>query len=179
MLILKKTARVIVTWGCNRQCEGCCNNSLDKSEIKTVTIEELRQYEEIVITGGEPMLLKDKLYNFISDLKKNMPKAKIYLYTSYWDDSQLSKYTIGMLSGISFTIHNESTDKDIIALKNLSRYIDRFLSTRLFIDNRLYDKYDFSNINFDRWDVIRKLQWKKECEPAHHEELLYFPLDGR
>ena len=48
---MKKTARVIVTLKCNRNCPGCCNMNLP--EYREVhTDEELLDYEEIVITGG-------------------------------------------------------------------------------------------------------------------------------
>lgn len=47
---MKKTARVIVTLKCNRNCPGCCNTNLP--EYREVhTDEELLDYEEIVITG--------------------------------------------------------------------------------------------------------------------------------
>lgn len=57
---MKKTARVIVTLKCNRNCPGCCNMNLP--EYREVhTDEELLDYEEIVITGGEPMLIPGKV----------------------------------------------------------------------------------------------------------------------
>lgn len=62
---MKKTARVIVTLKCNRNCPGCCNTNLP--EYREVhTDEELLDYEEIVITGGEPMLIPGKVLEFIN-----------------------------------------------------------------------------------------------------------------
>lgn len=64
---MKKTARVIVTFGCNRKCPGCCNSQLP--EYRTIhSDEELMKYQEIVITGGEPMLIPGKVLEFINSM---------------------------------------------------------------------------------------------------------------
>lgn len=178
----KTTARLIVTYRCNRSCPGCCNghgNSV--REIKD--IQELLGFDEIILTGGEPMLLGFKLGQFISTLREDGFKGKIYIYTAFFDEnSVLHKNIIKNSDGITYTIHVEANDSDIKALKSLSempvlQWGD--FSSRLIIDSRVYEKYDFSNIDLKNWDVIRKLQWKDECQPTEHEELLYFPLDGR
>lgn len=66
---MKKTARVIVTLACNRKCPGCCNETIGKvASIGDISV--LSDYEEVVITGGEPMLNPDSLLRFIKALKK-------------------------------------------------------------------------------------------------------------
>lgn len=83
------------------------------------------------------------------------------------------------LDGFTFTLHAECTDADIIALKNLSNsgvLQDKGFSSRLVIDKRVYDRYDLSNINFSRWSVIRKSEWKEKCDPADNEELVIYEL---
>lgn len=175
---MKKTARVIVTYKCNRSCPGCCNghgNSVRKIE----NIEELLGYEEIILTGGEPMLLGSTLQEFIQKLRVGMYSGKIYLYTAHWKDSRFNHEIIKMVNGITFTIHAEAVDADIISLKWLSkqkRLAEPNFSSRLIIDSRVYEKYDFSNIDLTNWDVIRKLQWKDYCPPAPNEELVEFLL---
>ena len=175
---MKTTARLIVTYRCNRSCPGCCNGH--GNEIRKIeSIDELLGYEEIILTGGEPMLLRNVLQIFIDLLKIRGYTGKIYLYTAYWQDSRINHELIKAVNGISFTIHAEANDADIIALKSLSRQkrlAEPNFSSRLIIDSRVYEKYDFSNIDLTNWDVIRKLLWKDECSPAEHEELLYFPL---
>jgi hypothetical protein len=83
------------------------------------------------------------------------------------------------MNGITYTIHAEATDADIMILKSLSKLTvlkEPNFSSRLIIDSRVYDHYDFSNIDLTNWDVIRKLQWKDHCEPAPNEELVEFLL---
>lgn len=78
---MKKTARVIVTFRCNRKCPGCCNLNLPEYR-KVHTDEELMEYQEIVITGGEPMLIPGKTLEFINRMWDKGYRGKMYLYTS-------------------------------------------------------------------------------------------------
>lgn len=177
--MLKKTARVIVTFECNRNCPGCCNKKLP--EYKVIhNINELLAYQEIVITGGEPMLIPGKVMDLVDGLRTDCDyRGKIYMYTSLWNGKKISKDILRELDGITYTLHAESTDKEIMELKALSNsgilQNPSFVS-RLFIDTRVYERYDLSNINFARWSVIRKLVWKEKCEPAQNEDLLVYKL---
>ena len=60
-------ARVIVTKKCNRKCKGCCNERLGL--IDKVSFEDLFKYEEICITGGEPMLMSERVVEMIHRLR--------------------------------------------------------------------------------------------------------------
>jgi len=176
----KTTARVIVAYQCNRSCPGCCNthgNAVRKIE----GIQELLKYKEIIITGGEPMLMPTELNEFITRLKGiNDYKGKIFLYTALFDAlNERHRKVLSRVDGITYTIHSEASDNDIKLLKWLSCLSilgSAGFSSRLIIDNRIYDRYDFSNIDLTNWDVIRKLQWKDHCEPAPNEELVEFLL---
>ena len=166
---MKDTARVIVTMRCNRNCPGCCNNSL--KDIPRITMEQLKDYKKVVITGGEPFLLGDTwLENFILGLCKQNEDQYIYLYTAetaLWRHRKVLDY----LDGITVTLHAECTDDDIRNLKDLPCYIKTNIDTRLFIDSRVYDRYDLSNIDFTWWYIVRKLHWKDYCDPADNEDL--------
>ena len=109
------------------------------------TDEELLDYEEIVITGGEPMLIPGKVLEFINRMWDKGYRGKMYLYTSYWNGKGISKEILKELDGFTFTLHAECTDADIIALKNLSNsgvLQDKGFSSRLVVDKRVYDRYD-------------------------------------
>ena len=81
---MKKTARVIITSKCDRKCPGCCNSKLDYTSLAKVIggITALKDYEEVVITGGEPMINPAQLYTVIKMLRKQNKRQKIYLYTA-------------------------------------------------------------------------------------------------
>lgn len=51
-----RKARVLVTQKCNKSCDGCCNKSNILDSMVTITsIDDLTCYDEIMITGGEPV----------------------------------------------------------------------------------------------------------------------------
>lgn len=82
--------------------------------------------------------------------------------------------------GLHYTLHAEATDRDVGDLKELCNLITHSIfygsssetSFRLAIDKILYDRYDFSNIDFSGWHVIRKMEWKANCPFPENEELL-------
>ncbi len=172
---MKKTARVIVTLACNRKCPGCCNETIGKvASIGDISV--LSDYEEVVITGGEPMLNPDSLLRFIKALKKQNKRQRVYLYTACLSMDDYGKI-LNQLDGITVTLHAEVTDDDIRNLKYMSYNLyGEDLDMRLFIDRRVYEKYDLSNICLKTWDVVRKLEWKEKCNPADNEDLLLFHL---
>lgn len=173
---MKQTARVIVTLVCDRSCPGCCNtNGLDG--IQEVNLERLKDYEEVVLTGGEPLLMGDKfLVQLIKKLRKQNKNQSIYLYTANLALDEHEK-VLDLLDGITVTLHAEATDNDIRSLKYMSENLyGEPLDMRLFIDERVYDRYDLSNIRMSTWDVVRKLKWLDRCEPADNEDLLMLRL---
>lgn len=132
---------------------------------------QLKDYKKVVITGGEPFLLNDLwLENFIIGLLNQNEDQFIYLYTA---ETALWRHrkVLDVLDGITVTLHAECTDDDIRNLKELPCYIKTSIDTRLFIDSKVYDRYDLPNINLSWWDVIRKLRWKDHCDPADNEDL--------
>ena len=173
---MKQTARVIVTLACDRSCPGYCNtNGLDG--ILEVNLEQLKEYEEVVLTGGEPLLMGDKfLVQLIKKLRKQNRNQSIYLYTANLALDEHEK-VLDLLDGITVTLHAEATDNDIRSLKYMSENLyGEPLDMRLFIDERVYDRYDLSNIRMSTWDVVRKLKWLDRCELADNEDLLMLRL---
>ena len=84
---------------------------------------------------------------------------------------------IGMVFILPPFVHKADTDEDIRNLKYMSSNLyDEDLDMRLFIDKRVYDRYDLSNICMKTWDVVRKLEWKEKCDPAENEELFLWNL---
>ena len=179
-----KKARVIVTLKCNRDCENCCNKEEVFKQHKILTdINDLLSYDEIIITGGEPILLCGMLINYLYYLRGKYKKL-IFLYSALYNNEQEYIDILRVVSGLHFTLHNEAKDKEIDELKKLSslllKYKDiyKHLSLRLAIDNRLYDKYDFSNINFSGWSVVRKMKWLVNAPLPKDEELFVFDLEN-
>lgn len=156
---MKKTARVIVTLACNRKCPGCCNETIGKvASIGDISV--LSDYEEVVITGGEPMLNPDSLLRFIKALKKQNKRQRVYLYTACLSMDDYGKI-LNQLDGITVTLHAEATDDDIRNLKYMSHNLYgedldmRCSSTVEYMKNMIYQ------YRLKTWDVVRKRNGKR------------------
>jgi len=174
-----KKARLLITQNCDKNCDGCCNkHSVFKPRVLN-NLNELLNYNEVMITGGEPLLYPHRIITIIDFLRQNNFKGKIYLYSAKY--IQKTYYELlQKIDGLHYTLHAEATDRDVSDLKELCNLITHSIfygsssetSFRLAIDKRLYAKYDFSNIDFSGWHVIRKMEWQMECPLPENEELL-------
>jgi organic radical activating enzyme len=175
-------ARVIVTMACNRHCKNCCNKEEVFMQHKVLNdVHDLLTYDEIIITGGEPMLIPDKITLFVRVLRRKLEyEGKIYIYTALFNKDLFSeyKYLFNFINGIHYTVHYESTDQEVMELKLLSQMLkhQHDISSRLAIDSRLYERYDFSNIDFSAWSVVRKLKWQINCKLPEDERLFIYEL---
>lgn len=172
---MKKTARVIITSKCDRKCPGCCNSKLDYTSLAKVIggITALKDYEEVVITGGEPMINPAQLYTVIKMLRKQNKRQKIYLYTACltMDDHPV---ILKHLDGITVTVHAEATDEDIRNLKYMSSNLyDEDLDMRLFIDKRVYDRYDLSNICMENMGCSEKTGMERKVRSGRKRRTVF------
>lgn len=81
----RNNCRVVLTDRCNLTCKFCCMKDKDiySSFVnQPALLIAMREYDEIAITGGEPLLEPEKLIQFICLLKYFNKDAKIYLYTN-------------------------------------------------------------------------------------------------
>lgn len=178
-----KKARIVVTLECNRDCENCCNKEGVFNQHKILgNITDVLDYDEIIITGGEPMLIWDRVYNLIVFIRDAGYCGRIYLYSALynWHLERAYSLILDIIDGLCFTVHNEAKDREIMELKELSESSmledNKNKSLRLHIDSRLYDSYDFSNIDFSNWTVVRKLKWLENCPLPENEELFLYQL---
>lgn len=182
-------ARVMVTAKCPKNCDGCCNTGPVFEQHKVIkSDDELSGADEIIITGGEPLLQPEKVMKFIGDIRSRdrFDRPKFYLYSALVPkDFEMSRL-FNVLSGFQFTLHAEAAPSDVIALKELSRQLGMFKKYRdrpwenkcfrLNIDKRLYDEYDFGNIDLTPWDVVRKMKWIEDCPLPEGEKLFLYEL---
>ena len=178
---MEKKARLIYTLECNRNCEGCCNDSLDMCTIKTIdSIQDLNDYNEMIITGGEPMLNVKKLKKFIQQLRENngTRHAKIIIQTAYYHDGihRIANRTLlREINGLNYTLHDNPSLADMIRLRALIKDLEVVSSHGIFrlnIDARVYSTHDLSNLNLTVFDEVRKMAWKDDCPLPSGEELL-------
>lgn len=183
-------ARVIVTYNCPRHCENCCNVHI--GNVPEVKFEDLLKYEELVITGGEPMLLAPRVVEMIHRLRENGYEGKIWLYTSCVKISRWAdRAVLNEVDGITYTLHHMPSQDDLRYARKLSKYIldnqdnrNNKRSDRLLIDSRCYTVEVLQFIGsddynpLDHWTSVKPLKWKDdECLLPENEELVFYDLE--
>lgn len=186
---MKDVARVIVTYNCPRRCPNCCNEHI--GNVPAVKFEDLLKYKELVITGGEPMLIGERVVEMIHRLRTNGYNGKIWLYTACiktakWAD----RAVLQEVAGITYTLHHKPSHVDLSDARKLNKFILDNLdnrkcnrSDRLLIDSRCYTEEVLSIIGLHdtgtkHWTSVKPLKRKDdECPLPDNEELIYYDLE--
>lgn len=169
---MKKVARLIITKKCHLSCDGCANTykSIMKHAIKIDALYDLpNDLDEIMITGGEPMLYPNETLKIVQILRGKYPSAGLFLYTTLFSKDLI--WMLNYFDGMNFTVHWPTGIKEV---EDLSRFQSLILdhiehgsesyrtrSFRLYIDNRVNEVlYILPNL----WDRIRISKWMTEEE---------------
>ena len=171
-----KTARVIITFDCSKHCSYCVNkyNYIMKQAIKINDLDKLKGFDEIVITGGEPMLDPQTTLAILKDIWSIEPDINKYMYTALYsyELTELIEY----LNGITYTIHglfNMDDLESFTKFQEFTRYYNKDKSYRLAISptiERPIMIYPYL------WKEIKIKDWKEEgrCKIPEHETLFIY-----
>jgi MoaA/NifB/PqqE/SkfB family radical SAM enzyme len=156
------TARVITTFDCSRNCPGCCNTygSIMSNARNISSLSELKNFQTICLTGGEPMEEPQRTIQIIKAIRKTNLKAKIFLYTALYKEEV--KDIIQMVDGIHFTLHVNATKADLDGFQKFQEAIKSGNgSYRLYIDPRVEGSI---SIQPNLWHRIEVKPWLSEKE---------------
>lgn len=159
--------RLLLTEECNRSCKGCCNKGWDLSSIPVCISYE--GFEEILITGGEPLIKPGLLFATIINIRM-VTDTPIYIYTAYREDPARLWRFLSLVDGITLTLH---TKKDVAAFKELNDMVIRYLpagskSLRL----NVFKGIELTGIDTSRWIVKKDMVWIKDCPLPENEEFM-------
>lgn len=168
----KKIIHILILSKCSHTCKYCCNREYSFDEIPTVTVEELKNAEEIYLTGGEPFLLNE-VCDFSKQLKKQYPNIKrVIIYTCgdslfYWMRNNGNLHDI---DGLNIAPKNENDVECLLKIFNEERYLKQI---RELQSNRIYIFPDVKEYfkGFDSLDTCKNTQviereWQEEFEPG-------------
>ncbi len=116
--------RVVITDECNLSCEFCCMNDLEiyKSfeTVRALYIAEKR-YDEVCITGGEPLLELPKVVQFAALVRYFNPDVKIYLYTNgiLLTEETLETLKLSGITGINWLAHSFISEMEYMFLNDI------------------------------------------------------------
>ena len=174
-----KKLRLLLTSDCNRNCEGCCNKDWDLDSLPVCT--DYSGYNEIMITGGEPMLYPEKIrectskiWGSISLKWDNIFKKSpcVYLYTA-WTKRPIELIDLLMvrwIDGLTLTLHNQD---DVNGFENLN---ERLMVYKFKYSLRLnvFKGVDLSGIDLSLWKVKDNIEWIKDCLLPEDEVFMRF-----
>lgn len=158
--------RLVVTAKCHNRCPMCCNNRFDLNELPVM---DRWNYDEIMLTGGEPMLFPDEVVNIATTIRKVAicmgGNPKVYLYTAL-PDAEKFLATLWYIDGAVVTPHTAKDVAEFVKLNNdLPANHGKSLRLNLFPEVSLPDGIDLS-----KWEV-KQIQWVKDCPVPEGEDL--------
>lgn len=171
---MNRKLRLLVTEECPNKCPMCCNNSWDFSSLPVV---DRWDYEEIMFTGGEPLLFVRELCRLAASIRQVASAAgmtpRLYLYTSIGDWEKLNT-VLYCVDGVVVTPHNRKDAEKFKEFNNLvdacSILADSFLKGKslrlnLFPDIKEYLKDE----DLSQWQV-KDINWIKDCPVPEGED---------
>ena len=179
----ERMARLMITLNCPRSCKGCCNDypRIMGQARRISSLEELRDFPVVMITGGEPMINVDRTTDIIGQVRLVNPEAKIFLYTALYKPE--IEQLLPKVDGIQFSLHEGATPADVDDFQRFQEIIRRGSgSYRLYVDPRVeYPIY----IEPKLWRRVEIKPWLTEDELLRqqpnglpkNEELLIFDAD--
>ncbi len=182
---MKKKLRLLVTKECLKNCEGCCNKDWDLDSLPVVG--GFSNYDEIIITGGEPLSEK-QYYNtkiLIDYLSAWFPNTKIILYTNKSDGVirllEENKIKEIKINGITLTLHDQSDVEDFDDLNNLLLELFNEISifSPLFITTFRLNIFKGvklpKNTDLSYWEIKDNIEWMKDCPLPEGEVFMKMP----
>lgn len=168
-----KKLRLLVTKHCERNCSLCCNKQWNLDDLPIVT--DFSGYDEIIITGGEPLGNVEQIGKTIAVLSyigEVFPSEtrKIYIHTTNaWAALDLLNEN-NYISGITLTLH---TQRDVLNFTDVNNsmietpWFYKNKSLRLKVFERLfYPKH----LDLSLWKVEEGVKWIENC-PLPEDEV--------
>ena len=167
-----KKLRLLMTSVCLKSCEGCCNKDYNLSKLPKVSH---LNYDEILLTGGEPMLYPDAVISVAKLIRAVNPNTKIYLYTSKFDVIEWKfMEALNVLHGITCTLH---TQEDAVHFANILHYIQQLgyakhksLQLHIFKGVDIDSVVQFNRTWLRDWKVKENIEWIENCPLPEGEE---------
>lgn len=167
--------RLLVTTMCHNSCPKCCNKQYDMSKVPVL---DRFDYDEVCITGGEPMLNPPRVKRIATMFKSTADamgkNVKVYLYTARMDPANLFDMVVrrSILDGVVVTPHSAD---DIKEFKYLNwrlneedlRKLPNLCSLRLNLFSDVKEQLRGENLSY--WKV-KDMEWLDECPVPEGED---------
>jgi hypothetical protein len=160
--------RLIVTDKCERDCSGCCNKLYDLTSLPVC--DDYRGFDEVIITGGEPLLVLSRVYDVIEKVRNQSPESFVILYTALRRDnnSAVDAYKVSVfLDGMTVTLHYPEDVPQVRRLAEMISHMKGHGNLRL----NVFDDISVEGIPLNKWNV-RHTHWHKNKSLPDGEVLM-------
>ena len=165
---MNKKLRLLMWGDCDRNCELCCNKQFDLNTIPKCL--SYQPYDEIILTGGEPMLYPATVLQTIDDIRRVNPGAKIFMHTAKVDTPWSFAMVFSALDGVTVTMHDTQAWLDLFKLELWLKETPGNMGK----SSRLYyfeDRELTLPGNLGRWKP-KRLEWLEECPVPEGEDFM-------
>ena len=142
--------RLLMWEECNRSCKGCCNKDWQLEKIPVC--HDFTGFDEIMLTGGEPMLYPNDIHRTIRSIRKTNRDGEIYVYTAKLDNIGDAIGVLCAADGMCVTLHEQRDVLKFLGFANATQGIDRSLRVNVF-------KGVIMRIAPKGWDVKGEIEW--------------------
>ena len=158
-----KTLRLLLFAACDRACPGCCNNDWDLKALPVC--DSFAGYDEIILTGGEPMLRQDLVYDVAVAAHAENPDARVYVYTAMPEG--LTDAVLSVVDGVTLTLHEQAdVERFQNMLVDMGSMPDKSLRLNVFAEVDLVDTW------LGEWQTKSGIEWIEDCTLPEHESFM-------
>jgi len=165
---MKNTLRLVLFDECDRNCKYCVNKQHDTKNLPICT--DFSGYDEIILTGGEPMLNPDLIIDTVESITEQGLRPDFILYTGKIDDLQAMEKIFYVLDGLTVSLHKQ---KDVFTFMTFNNHFDITLYKELGFKFRLniMKSVVIPRILTKGWDV-KSIIPLTDCPVPEHETLM-------
>ena len=160
--------RLLLWKQCPRNCDGCCNKDWDIDSLPFA--KDFSKYDQILLTGGEPMLYPRKVFECIKIIRSHTD-ASIYMYTALVKNTIETLGILSILNGITVTLHEQ---EDVVPFNIFNEYIKYIPWHEYSLRLNVFKEVNIENVDTRLWKLKDKMKWIPNCPLPENEELLKY-----
>lgn len=146
--------RLLLWSECNRACPGCCNKQWNLDALPVCC--DLTGFEEVILTGGEPMLNPSAIHRVVAQVPSHVP---VIVYTAKVDDLAEVLDLLTVVEGLTVTLHEQADVDPFLSLLAATRtWRHKSLRLNVFRGVQLP-----SNFDPGAWRVKADIVWIENC----------------
>ena len=156
--------RIFLWSDCDRSCHGCCNKDWDLTSLAVFDLNDFNHCDEVMLTGGEPLLDANSLQKVLAVAKKIKDKkdVPVYVYTATSSYTLLAALVMsGLIDGITLTLHDQRDAENLFIINPYNA--DDFVRSGKTLRLNVFKGIKLPDYLSSHWVVKDNIEWIKNC----------------